>query len=72
MVADWRENQPKGAKNLPQVEAMNSLGIFPPIRQGFELVMFQQIANQESAEDSAWDLWGTDVDFLKPPSGLGL
>jgi hypothetical protein len=40
MLADWRQNQPKGAKNLPQVEASNSLGIFPPIQQGFEPVMF--------------------------------
>ena len=73
MVADWRQNQPKGTKNLPQVGASDSLGIFPPIRQGFEPVMFSTNSKTKNLPKilhgaCAWNWY----ELSKPPSGFGI
>ena len=44
VVADWRQNQSKGAKicQRNQAGASDSLGICPLIQQGFKPVMFSK------------------------------
>ena len=73
MVADWRQNQPKGTKNLPQGEASNSLGIFPPIRQGFEPVVFSTNSKTKNLFKILRGAYAWNAcELSKPPSGFGL